>query len=72
MAAWIDKAGSSPSCFITAWHFSQFRERSWSARSGGTSALSDAITAAPVFCELVFPGLPRREFELVRLILRLN
>jgi hypothetical protein len=50
MAAWTDRAGSTPSSFISALHLSQLRKRL--SRSGGsdeTFASSDAITAGPVF-----------------------
>jgi hypothetical protein len=48
MAAWIDKAGSSPNFFITALHFSQMRMGFGSAGLKGPFASSDAMIAAPV------------------------
>jgi hypothetical protein len=46
MAAWIDKAGSSPNCFIAALHFSQMRLVFESA--GFKPPLASAMIAAPV------------------------
>jgi hypothetical protein len=48
MAARIDKARSSPNCFIAALHFSQMRMGFESAGSKGPFASSDAMIAAPV------------------------
>jgi hypothetical protein len=48
MAACIDKAGSSPNCFITALHFSQMRMGFGPAGFKRPFASSDAMVAAPV------------------------
>jgi hypothetical protein len=46
MAAWIDKAGSSPNCFIAELHFSQMRLVVESA--GFKPPFASAMIAAPV------------------------
>jgi hypothetical protein len=48
MAAWIDKARSSPNCFITVLHFSQMRMGFESVGFKASFAPSDAMIAAPV------------------------
>jgi hypothetical protein len=47
-AARIDKARSSPNCFIAALHFSQIRMGFESAGSKSPFASSDAMITAPV------------------------
>lgn len=49
MAAWTDSAGSSPSCFISAWHLSQRRTGLFrSAGCGGTFPSPDAMFGRPL------------------------